>query len=74
MSFDKFASLVSRIFVAGAFLLLGLAAIEFVSNLLGYTLMRQYRPGRLIELAAALTVVVIALLMRQIREELRKKA
>jgi hypothetical protein len=32
------------------------------------------RPGRLIELAAALAVIVIALLLRQIREELRKKA
>ncbi len=74
MSYDTFASTVSRIFLGGAFVLVVLAAIEYIANLLGYTLLRHmYSAGRLIELAAALAVIVIALLLRQIREELRKK-
>ena len=75
MNYDKHASIISRIFVFAAFALIVVAVIEFVVNFFGYTLLhQQYRPGRLIEIAAALTVIVIALLLRQIREELRKKA
>lgn len=75
MNFNKFSSIVSRIVVIGAFVLIGLAAIEYVANLLGYTVLRNvYSTGRLVELAAALLVIVIALLLRQIRDELRKKA
>lgn len=75
MNFNKFSSILSRIIVVGAFALIGLAVIEYVANLLGYTVLRDvYSAGRLIELAAALLVIVIALLLRQIRDELRKKA
>ena len=74
MNFNKISSIVSRIVVTGAFVLIGLAVIEYVANLLGYTVLRDvYTPGRLVELAAASLVIVIALLLRQIRDELRKK-
>ncbi|MGH8308747.1 MAG: hypothetical protein ACRETX_03025 [Steroidobacteraceae bacterium] len=74
MNFKKSMSILSRIVVVGAFALVGLAIIEYAANLLGYTLLREvYSAGRLIELAAALLVIVIALLLRQIRDELRKK-
>ena len=74
MSYDRYTSVLSRIFVFAAFALVAVAAIEEIANLSGYTLLHEtYRPGRLIELAAALTVIVIALLLRQIREALLKK-
>ena len=73
MNYDKSTSVLSRIFVFAAFALIAVAVIEEIANLSGYTVLHEaYRPGRLIELAAALTVIVIALLLRQIREELRK--
>jgi hypothetical protein len=75
MNVNKLTSIVSRIVVIGAVVLIGLGAIEYVARLFGYTVLRNtYSTGRLIELAAALLVIVIALLLRQIRDELRKKA
>jgi len=75
MNFNKLSSIISRMVAIGAFVLVGLGAIEYVARLFGYTVLRNvYSTGRLIELAAALLVIVIALLLRQIRDELRKKA
>ncbi len=75
MNVNKIASIISRVVVVGALLLIGLAVIEYPANLLGYTVLRGiYTTGRLIELAAALLVIVIALLLREIRDELRKKS
>ena len=75
MNVNKLTSIVSRIVVIGAVVLIGLGAIEYVARLFGYTVLRNtYSTGRLIELAAALLVIVIALLLRQIRDELRKTA
>jgi hypothetical protein len=74
VNYDKSISLLSRIFVFAAFVLIAVATIEEIANVSGYTVLREtYRPGRLIELAAALSVIVIALILRQIREDLRKK-
>ena len=43
--------------------------------ILGYTILHlSYQTGRLVELAAALGVLAIAGLLRQVRDELRKKA
>jgi hypothetical protein len=42
--------------------------------MLGHSVIREaHLPGHLIELGAALTVIVIALLLRQIRDELRNR-
>ena len=71
---NTLTSTLSRIFALAAAAAFALAVIEFAANVLGYTLLREERtPGRLLELAAILLVFVIALLLRQIREELRKK-
>ncbi len=73
MKLNPLVVVVNRVFSIAAFLLLVLAAVEWVANALGYTILRQvYRPGRLIEIAATFTIFVIALLLRQVREELRK--
>ena len=73
MNYDKVASLVSRLLVLGAAALTVLGVIEGVANLFGYTLIHEsHKPIHLIELGAALTVIVIALLLRQIRDQLRK--
>jgi hypothetical protein len=73
MNLNRLASLVSRVFSIAASLLLILAIAEWVSNAAGYTILGQaYKPGRLVELAAISTIFVIALLLRQVREEIRK--
>jgi hypothetical protein len=73
MNYDKVASLVSRLLVLGAAALTALGVIEGVANLLGYTFIHEsHKPSHLVELGAALTVIVIALLLRQIRDQLRK--
>jgi len=73
MDMAKINSLVSRLFFAGAIALVGIAVLEKVANLMGYTILRgAYSSGRLFELASLLVIFVIALLLRQIREELKR--
>ena len=70
MDFLKLNSLVLRVFFTAAFALLALSVLELVVNFVGYTVLRgSYAPGRLIEFAGIFVVFVIALLLRQIREE-----
>lgn len=74
MNYQTLASVVMRVFTFGAFAMIALAVAELTANTFGYTLLHQaHSPGRLIDLAAALAVIVIALLLRQIRDELRKR-
>ena len=72
MSLEKLVSLVSRLFFLGAFVLLGLALIERIANASGYTILRVYRGGRLLEIAVVLLVFVIAMQLREMREELKR--
>jgi hypothetical protein len=73
MNSDKFASLISRLIVLAAFVLLIVGIVEAVANMFGYTFLHEaHKPSRLIESAAELTVIVIALLLRQIREQLHR--
>lgn len=56
-----------------ALLILFIAFVELFANLLGLSITRDaYAPGRLIELSAALLMFVITILLRQIRNTLRK--
>lgn len=56
-----------------AFLTLFIAFVEYFANILGLTIFREaYTPGRLVELAGALLLFVITILLRQIRDMLRK--
>ena len=72
MSLEKLMSMSSRLFFLGAFVLLGLAVIERVANATGYTILQLYRGGRLLEFAVVLLVFVIAIQLREIREELKR--
>ena len=72
MQINKISSIISRVFFLGALLLLTLAVWERLANVMGYTVVReQFTASRLIELAVILVIFIIALLLRQIREELR---
>jgi hypothetical protein len=68
---ETLQSLVVRILFVGAFALMGLAVLEWLANLLGYTvLLEATLPSRLLEIAATVMVFVIALVLRQIRDRL----
>ena len=62
----------SRLMFAGAFALIALAVFEAIVNFFDYTILRgAYTPGRLLEFSVVLMVFVMALLLRQVRDELR---
>ena len=75
MTFEKMISVASRLFFLGAFVLLGLAVIERIANGAGYTIMPpgRFAAGRLLEIAVVLLVFVIAMQLREIRLELKKR-
>ncbi len=51
-----------------------LAFLELIAQFAGISLIGEmYPPGRIIELAAALLVLVIAITLRDIRDDLRAK-
>jgi hypothetical protein len=68
---EKLSSLVSRILFIGSFVLAGLAVWEKLANMIGYTLLRVYSPGRLLEFAAIALFFVIALQLREIKSSLK---
>ena len=72
MNFEKFVSVASRVFFAGAFVLLGLGVLERSANAFGYTIV-HLRGGRLLELAVVLLVFVIAMQIREVREEIKRR-
>jgi len=73
MNLSKLNSLGCRLFFVTALALLGIAVLEKAANLIGYTIVGEaYMAGRLFELSTLLVIFVIALLLRQIREELKK--
>lgn len=72
MKINKISSIIARLFFAGALMLLLLAVWERIANTMGYTVVREvFTASRLIEFAVILVIFVIALLLRQIREELK---
>jgi TRAP-type C4-dicarboxylate transport system permease small subunit len=75
MTCEKMISAVSRLFFFAAFVLLGLELIERISKGAGYTivLLGRFSAGRLLEIAAILLVFVIAIQLREIRQELKKR-
>ena len=71
---EAMTSVVSRIFFIGAFALMALAVTERLSNALGYTILReQYTASRLLEIAVVALIFVLALVLREVRDELRKR-
>lgn len=55
-----------------AFGMLAIAIAEALANVVGYTIIRgSYTSGRLLELASTFLIFVVALLLRQIRDQLK---
>lgn len=73
MNFERLVSVVSRLLFAGSLLLIGAALLERVVNVFGYTILPEtsYSTGRLLEFGTMFLIVVIVLLLRQVRDELR---
>ena len=76
MTYESLESVVLRILFSGSLLLVAIACLERVANFFGYTVLAEirYPAGRMLEFAAAFLIVVIALLLRQIRNELKTSA
>lgn len=74
MSSGLWESFLSRGLFFAAFLLLAIAVLERLVNYLGFTIVgSSYAPGRMLEFAGIMLLFVIALLLRQAREELRNR-
>jgi hypothetical protein len=58
----------------GAFALLALAVLEKIANVSSYTILQMYRGGRFLEFAVVLLIFVIAMQVRAMREELKKRS
>ncbi len=74
MDFDKITSICCRVLFYISLIFLLIALGEKVSNMAGYTFLQQttYSPWRLLEFAAIFLLFVIAIVLRQIREELKQ--
>ena len=68
MDVDNLTSLALRLFFAGAFLILGLAVIDKGLNLIGQDI-PGVSPERLLGWSVVLLTFVIAILLRQIRDQ-----
>jgi hypothetical protein len=73
MRLDKLISLISRLFFLGAFVLLALAVMERIANATGYTILLLYKGSRLLDFAVVLLVFVIAVQLREMKDELKKR-
>lgn len=75
MGSDKWVSMLSRVLFLASCLLLVIAVLERLVNYLGYTILGgTYTAGRMLEFAGTFLLFVIAIVLRQMREELRKRA
>ncbi len=74
MKLEKLIGIGARILFFVSAILLFIAVAERFTNLAGYTFLQQtpYSSARLLEFAAIFLLFVIAVLLRQIREELRE--
>ena len=73
MNLEKLESLVSRAFFFGAFLLFAFALAERTAKQLGFFIQQSTRAVTMMETAVVLLVFVVAIQLRAIREELRRK-
>ena len=73
MSFEKLFSAASRLFFLGAFVLLALAVLEKTANATGYTILHMYTGGRLLEFAVVLLIFVVAMQLRAMRDDLKRR-
>ncbi len=74
MASERGFSFLSRLFFLASFALLAIAVVERLVNYFGYTILGSgYTPGRMLEFAAIMLLFVITILLRQAREELRRR-
>ena len=74
MSFEKLLSATSRLFFFGAFALLAIAVLERIANATGYTILQLYnRGGHLLEFAVVLLIFVVAIQLRAMRDDLKRR-
>ncbi len=74
MNLEQLISAMSRCFFVGGLAFLVLVIIEELSLSFGSTfLAHRYTPETLLNIGAVLFIVVITLLLRQIREELKRR-
>ena len=73
MNSEKLMSLIQRALFAGSLLVMAGALLERIVNVYGYTILRLpgATPGRLLEIGVILLIVLITLLLRQVRDELK---
>ena len=72
MNFESVYEYVARTLFIIASATIAVAFLERIGELFGFSILGEmYEAGRLLELAATLLVFVIAVLLRQIRDELR---
>jgi multidrug transporter EmrE-like cation transporter len=71
MNLEKLISVASRLFFLGAFVLFGFTVIERIANATGYTVL-QGKGSHLLEIAVALLIFVIALQLREMKEDLKR--
>jgi len=72
----QLSSTASRVLFAAAVIMAGLAVLEKLANLAGYTLtfLGSYGPSRLLELAAVALLFVISMQLREIKQGDRGKS
>ena len=74
MGLERWISRASRLFFFGAFVLLALALAERAAVATGYTILRgSFSAWRLLEIAGVLLIFVIAMQLRELRDELRRR-
>ena len=72
---DKLTSILGRIFFFVAFVMVCIAILDKLLRFSGWSISGMpYEPGRIFEFAAIMVTFVIALLLRQIREQLKSKS
>ena len=74
MSFDKVLGAVYHLFYLGALTLLALAVLEKIANMSGYTILKLYTGGRLLEFAAVLLLFVMASQLKEIKDKMKAKS
>ena len=75
MILEKCISAMSRLFFIGAFVLFGLAVCERIAYAAGYTILivGSFTGGRLLEISVVLLIFVIAMQLREMKGELKKR-
>ncbi len=75
MDLARYSSIASRIGFFGAFAFLCMAVVERLANEAGYTtpLAQFGGPAQMLEYAVVLLIFVIALLLREIRQQIKPR-